>query len=210
VLAVQHLARAGELTPGQLGALLQLSSGGTTGLIQRLQRAGHVSRHANTRDRRSVVVRLTPAITDWAADAWAPYVAEVDALAAELSHADRDLVRRFLEGAADAAERHAERLARDADETARDGTPWQYLCAHCGRKRRRASSTRDRSGRGSRAWRLPSGSTGSPRPTTASKQRVASHKRPAELQQKEPELLFLRRENSQDAGADQIEGEVRR
>jgi hypothetical protein len=25
VLAVQHLARAGELTPGQLGALLQLS-----------------------------------------------------------------------------------------------------------------------------------------------------------------------------------------
>ena len=35
VLAVQHLARAGELTPGQLGALLQLSSGGTTGLIHR-------------------------------------------------------------------------------------------------------------------------------------------------------------------------------
>ena len=31
VLAVQHLAREGELTPGHLGALLQLSSGGTTG-----------------------------------------------------------------------------------------------------------------------------------------------------------------------------------
>lgn len=27
VLAIQHLARAGELTPGQLGAQLQLSSG---------------------------------------------------------------------------------------------------------------------------------------------------------------------------------------
>jgi DNA-binding MarR family transcriptional regulator len=120
VLAVQYLARAGELTPEQLGALLQLSSGGTTGLIQRLERAGHVSRHANWRDRRSVVVRLTPAIAERAADAWAPYVAEIDELAAELSDADREVVRRFLEGAADAAERHADRLARHADAAAHD------------------------------------------------------------------------------------------
>jgi DNA-binding MarR family transcriptional regulator len=120
VLAVQHLARAGELTPGQLGTLLQLSSGGTTGLIHRLQRAGHVSRHAHPRDRRSAVVRLTPAIAAWAAEAWAPFVAEVDALALALSPAERDVVRRFLEGAADAAERHAERLVRDADATAHD------------------------------------------------------------------------------------------
>jgi DNA-binding MarR family transcriptional regulator len=120
VLAVQHLARAGELTPGQLGTLLQLSSGGTTGLIHRLQRAGHVSRHAHPRDRRSAVVRLTPAIAAWAAEAWAPFVAEVDALALALSPAEREVVRRFLEGAADAAERHAERLVRDADATAHD------------------------------------------------------------------------------------------
>jgi DNA-binding MarR family transcriptional regulator len=120
VLAVQHLARAGELTPGQLGALLQLSSGGTTALIQRLERAGHVSRHANPPDRRSVVVRLTPAIAAQAADAWAPYVAEIDTLAGELSDTERDIVHRFLQGAADAAERHADRLARDADTTAHD------------------------------------------------------------------------------------------
>jgi DNA-binding MarR family transcriptional regulator len=120
VLAVQHLARAGELTPGQLGALLQLSSGGTTGLIQRLQRAGHVSRHANPRDKRSAVVRLTPAIAAWATDAWAPFVAEIDALASELSEPERESVRRFLEGAADAAERHADRLARDADISAHE------------------------------------------------------------------------------------------
>jgi DNA-binding MarR family transcriptional regulator len=120
VLAVQYLARAGELTPGQLGALLQLSSGGTTGLIQRLQRAGHVSRHANPRDRRSAVVRLTPAIAGWAGEAWAPFVAEIDALASELSAGGREVVLRFLEGTADAAERHADRLARDADSSAQD------------------------------------------------------------------------------------------
>jgi DNA-binding MarR family transcriptional regulator len=97
---VQHLAHSGELTPGQLGGLLRLSSGGITGLVHRLERAGHISRHANTRDRRSVVVRLTPAIAARAADAWAPYVAEIDALAAALSDADR--------------------LARDADAAAHD------------------------------------------------------------------------------------------
>jgi DNA-binding MarR family transcriptional regulator len=120
VLAVQHLARAGELTPGQLGALLQLSSGGTTGLIHRLEKAGHVTRHAHPRDGRSAVVRLTPAIAAWATDAWAPFVAEVDALASSLSERERDVVRRFLDGAAEAAERHADRLVRDADATAHD------------------------------------------------------------------------------------------
>ena len=42
VLAVQHLARAGELTPGQLGTQLHLSSGGTTAVVHRLKRAGHI------------------------------------------------------------------------------------------------------------------------------------------------------------------------
>jgi DNA-binding MarR family transcriptional regulator len=120
VLAVQHLARAGELTPGQLGALLQLSSGGTTGLIHRLEKAGHVTRHAHPRDGRSAVVRLTPAIAAWATDAWAPFVAEVDALASSLPEQEREVVRRFLDGAAEAAERHADRLVRDADATAHD------------------------------------------------------------------------------------------
>jgi DNA-binding MarR family transcriptional regulator len=120
VLAVQHLARAGELTPGQLGGLLQLSSGGTTGLIHRLERAGHVSRHAHPRDGRSAVVRLTPAIAAWATDAWAPFVADVEALASALSEREQEVVQRFLESAAEAAERHADRLVRDADATAHD------------------------------------------------------------------------------------------
>ena len=120
VLAVQHLARAGELTPGQLGTLLQLSSGGTTGLIHRLQRAGHVSRHAHPRDRRSTVVRLTPAIAAWASEAWAPFVAELDALVEAMAPDERELVRRFAERAAQAAESHADRLVREADASAHD------------------------------------------------------------------------------------------
>jgi hypothetical protein len=47
-------------------------------------------------------------------------VAEIDALVAQLPDTERDVVRRFLDCAADAAERHADRLARDADTAAHD------------------------------------------------------------------------------------------
>jgi len=83
VLAVQHLARAGELTPGQVGAQLQLSSGGTTAVLHRLQRAGHITSDVHPRDGRSAVVRLTPSMQESATESWAPLVAELDALALE-------------------------------------------------------------------------------------------------------------------------------
>jgi DNA-binding MarR family transcriptional regulator len=120
VLAVQHLARAGELTPSQLSARLPLSSGGTTGLIQRMQRAGHITREGHPGDRRRAVLRLSTKIETWATDAWAPLVAEVDSLIRQLSPNEAAVVQGFVEAVADAAERHATRLAADADATAHD------------------------------------------------------------------------------------------
>jgi DNA-binding MarR family transcriptional regulator len=120
VLAVQHLASAGELTPGQLRSLLQLTSGGTTGLIHRLQRAGHLTRDSHRRDGRSAVLSLTPQTQTWASDAWAPLVDEIDSVIGELSVDKAHVVQRFLESVADAAERHAKRLAADADAMAHD------------------------------------------------------------------------------------------
>jgi DNA-binding MarR family transcriptional regulator len=120
VLAIQHLALSGELTPGQLANLLQLSSGGTTGLIQRLKHAGHVTRHPHPRDNRSKIVRLTPEIAAWAADAWQPYTTQLDAITATLTPHEQDAVRRYLDAAAHAAEHHAQRLAHDADTSAHD------------------------------------------------------------------------------------------
>ena len=120
VLAIQHLGSAGELTPGALGMRLRLSSGGTTGLIQRLEKTGHVTRHEHPRDRRSAVVRLTPAIQRLATEAWAPLAADIDSLVRQLADAEGQTVRRFVEGVADAAERHATRIAADADAAAHD------------------------------------------------------------------------------------------
>jgi DNA-binding MarR family transcriptional regulator len=114
VLAVQHLARAGELTPGQLGTQLQLSSGGTTGIVHRLHQAGHITRDAHPLDGRSTFLRLTLPMQASAAEAWAPLVTELDKLAQDLPTGEREAITRFLERVADAAEQHADRLARDA------------------------------------------------------------------------------------------------
>jgi DNA-binding MarR family transcriptional regulator len=129
VLAVQHLARSGELKPSQLSARLQLSSAGTTGLIQRLDRAGHIARDGHPHDRRSAVLRLTPEIQRSAAETWTPLVAEIDSLVNELPLNEAQAVQRFLESVADAVERHAKSLGRRR----RRRRPRCARCQRCGR-----------------------------------------------------------------------------
>jgi|SRR5919202_613800 DNA-binding MarR family transcriptional regulator len=119
VLALQHLGLAGRLTPSALGARLGLTSGGTTALVQRLERAGHVARESHPHDGRSTLLRLTPRTEERATEAFAPLVAELDRLAAELSDGDRTVVASFLSRVAEAAERHAEDAARAADARTR-------------------------------------------------------------------------------------------
>lgn len=47
-------------------------------------------------------------------------MAELDALVEAMAPDEREVVRTFAEGAAQAAERHADRLVRDADASAHD------------------------------------------------------------------------------------------
>jgi DNA-binding MarR family transcriptional regulator len=101
-------------------ALLQLSSGGTTGLVQRLQRAGHVTRHAHPHDRRSAVVRLTPAIAAWAAEAWAPFAAELGGRVDAGAPDEREVVRRFSRRRRTPPNATPTSLVRDADASAHD------------------------------------------------------------------------------------------
>jgi DNA-binding MarR family transcriptional regulator len=114
VLAIQYLAAQGSLTPAQLGERLQLTSGGTTALVQRLERAGHIEREPHAQDRRSVVLRLTAVATREATALFAPLVHELDRLALEVDSEHRAVIRTFIERVADAAERHADDLVRRA------------------------------------------------------------------------------------------------
>jgi DNA-binding MarR family transcriptional regulator len=125
VLAVQHLARAGELTPTQLGRLLDLTSGGTTALVQRLEGRGFVFRTPHPVDRRSIHLRLTGEIEELAAGALAPLVVEIDDAVGRLSDDEVAAVERFLTEIAATVERHAGELGRhaDHDDVAAPSTP---------------------------------------------------------------------------------------
>ena len=119
VLALAHLARHGELTPSALGRLLGLSSGGATSLVQRLERAGHVERAENPQDGRSNLLHLTPETVHAVGLALAPFVADLDRVAADLADEERAAVGRFLGRVADLAEEHAARLEAVAEAEAR-------------------------------------------------------------------------------------------
>jgi DNA-binding MarR family transcriptional regulator len=131
VLAIQHLAVAGRLTPTQLGSMLGMTSGGATALVQRLEREGFVAREPHPHDRRSALLSLTPEIERQAGDALAPLVDAIDDLVNRLPVGDRRLVTRFLAAVAEAGERHADELARRADAAAQPvaGSPVPALWA---------------------------------------------------------------------------------
>jgi DNA-binding MarR family transcriptional regulator len=119
VLALQYVAYAGESTPGQLGVRLALSSGGSTALVQRLDRAGSILRGADPDDRRKVLLRLSPEIQTRLTDALDDLVPEIDAVTAELAREERLAVEHFLDRTAELSEDYAFRLRRSPEEPRR-------------------------------------------------------------------------------------------
>jgi DNA-binding MarR family transcriptional regulator len=115
VLAIQHLAWAGTLTPSQLSALLQLTSGGTTALIQRLARLDFISREPHPEDRRSSLLRLSARGERRAAELYAPLVGALDTAASALAPDERALISRFLAEVARIGETQAESLVKSAE-----------------------------------------------------------------------------------------------
>jgi len=114
LLALVHLALHEECTPSRLGSALRLSSGGTTALVQRLERAGHIQRHRHPRDRRSSLLRLSPRIATQLAEVDDVLAARTDELGADLGPAVDELLRGLAETAGQLA---------DGERRARPGPP---------------------------------------------------------------------------------------
>jgi DNA-binding MarR family transcriptional regulator len=112
VLALQHLARAGQVTPGALSDRLQLTSGGTSAVVRRLERHGLVSSVPHPEDGRSTLLRLSPAAEHRVARAYAPLVREVDAVVDALAPGERAVVEAFLARVAEVTEASADAILR--------------------------------------------------------------------------------------------------
>ena len=101
--ALEHLEADGPLTQRQLGERLAFTSGAITMLVDRLEKAGWVRRVPHPRDRRSVLVELTPEAIARSPAALADFHARIRMIASEIPAEHREAVRGFLAAAADAA-----------------------------------------------------------------------------------------------------------
>ncbi|MFG3201938.1 MarR family winged helix-turn-helix transcriptional regulator [Streptomyces sp. NPDC048192] len=104
LIALMDARRAGEeLTAGRLGALLGLNSAGTTALLDRLERAGHVRRERGAQDRRKVVVALEEAAVDLGWAFFGPLIERSAQLLRGYDDHQRAAIRDFLDGVRRAA-----------------------------------------------------------------------------------------------------------
>jgi len=100
VLGALLLAGSAQLSPTQLFKGLMLSSAGITSRLDRLERAGYVKRNRHPKDRRGVLVSLTPAGRKVFEQAFAADLEGEKDLLAPLTRADQrslvSLLRKLL------------------------------------------------------------------------------------------------------------------
>jgi DNA-binding MarR family transcriptional regulator len=94
--ALEALDAHGPMTPGELGALLSLTSGSVTALIGRLEDLGWARREPHPDDRRKVIVSLTEAAWQLGQDELVPYFEAVDGATGDLTSKERAVVHQYL------------------------------------------------------------------------------------------------------------------
>lgn len=96
LMVLRHGDPPHQRTPTELSRLLLLSSGATTSLVDRLESRGYVTREPDPRDRRGVLVGLTPKGDRIALLLHERYIALERELLAPLSDDERDLLAGLL------------------------------------------------------------------------------------------------------------------
>ncbi|MFC4060679.1 MarR family winged helix-turn-helix transcriptional regulator [Planomonospora corallina] len=109
LICLLDAARAGTpATPGTLGAQLGLNSAGTTAVVDRLERLGHVRRERDTRDRRRVLLTVDESAVALGWSFFGPLIREVVAVLERFDAGERAVVERFLGDVREAVTRRRE------------------------------------------------------------------------------------------------------
>ncbi len=100
--ALSHImASDGQLGPLQLSALVGISTGSASELVDRLEQTGHVERRRNHHDRRRVTLHSSPDGTGRILGELGSLFNDLDALDSSLSPDQRDTISRYLRRAAE-------------------------------------------------------------------------------------------------------------
>ncbi|MFC9507260.1 MarR family winged helix-turn-helix transcriptional regulator [Streptomyces sp. NPDC057002] len=104
LIVLMDAHRAGEeTTAGRLGAALGLNSAGTTALVDRLERAGHVRRVRGERDRRKVGIEVTEGAITLGRQHFGPLIDRTVGLLSGYDERELAAIRGFLTGVREAA-----------------------------------------------------------------------------------------------------------
>ncbi|KUO23117.1 MarR family winged helix-turn-helix transcriptional regulator [Streptomyces dysideae] len=104
LIALMDASRAGEeMTAGRLGAALGINSAGTTALVDRLERAGHVRRVRGERDRRKVVIEVSEEAVELGWAHFGPLIGRAVELLRGYDERELASIRGFLGGVREAA-----------------------------------------------------------------------------------------------------------
>ena len=104
LIALMDASRAGEeMTAGRLGTALGLNSAGTTALVDRLERAGHVRRVRDPRDRRKVVIEVDERAVELGWSFFGPLIEQTVELLQGYDEREVAAIKGFLAGVRDAA-----------------------------------------------------------------------------------------------------------
>jgi DNA-binding MarR family transcriptional regulator len=124
--ALIHLREQRSLAPAQIARLLDLSSGGATALVQRLERAGHITRRPHPNDRRSTLLQLSEEAARRLADADADVAHGLDRAIAPLVESERAAVARFFAELTALSEAAGAAPRRDSEPAARRPVPSRW------------------------------------------------------------------------------------
>lgn len=102
------------LTAGQLAARLKLTTGAITGVLDRLERAGHARRTHDQDDRRRVMVQPTPEARQYGSVVFGEVSTDLDDLLAGYSERERELIDDFLRSINEIVSQRADELS-DSD-----------------------------------------------------------------------------------------------
>lgn len=109
--ALEHLVDAPS-TPTELAHLLEVSTAASTGIVDRLERRGHVERRPHPADRRRTTLHVTAGGRAEIVGHLMPMLVALRALDESLSESERVIVERFLAGAREAFEQ----VSRESDD----------------------------------------------------------------------------------------------
>ncbi|MDG4785152.1 MarR family transcriptional regulator [Micromonospora sp. WMMD1102] len=115
LLVVMEAELAGQpVTPGDLRAELNFSSGSVTGVVDRLEAAGHVYRDRDTADRRKIFLRYAEPGAAVARDFFAPLARRTEQVMRNFSDQELELVQRFLSSMVETTREHRDELRAGA------------------------------------------------------------------------------------------------